>query len=206
VQLYGNAIVKLEQCALDIEKEIFNQTILNQSIALIFQGTSKNANSTLREAYEEYVNNWEEIHELRTQWKEDLLMNIKAREQMRQEIEISIQNLLSISNPKVQIRMLQKIYELPKSDATLLADFLGTSAADRLEKTKDRIIKSRFKVLKSKETEFDSIARRDNNDERLIGLQVEIDRLDDKITIVNDDEVIDLKMKVEYLEKFDVLN
>jgi hypothetical protein len=191
LQLYGHEVATLEK--FESTKEVFDQSLIDQTIALIYQGYSKNAPSILHHCYETYCSGWNEIKELRKTWDTDILMNAYARLQLRVQMLPSFKNILEISNPKVQVQMLKKVYNLKKSEASYIAGFLGTSQENRIELCKDRIRKARFIKLKSKEAEFEAIARKDPKDITLVDIQLEIDSLDKELhTPVSDD--VDIKL------------
>jgi hypothetical protein len=191
LQLYGHDVASLEK--FDSTKEVFDQSLMDQATALIFQGFSKNAPSVLVSRYKSYISGWNEIDELRQSWNDDVLMNGRAREQMRVQMIPSFKNILEISNPKVQVQMLKKVYKLKKSEATYIAGFLGTSQENRIQLTKDRLRKAHFIKLKSKEAEFEAIARKYPNNIKLTVIQLEIDALDKEAHAKISDDV-DIKL------------
>ena len=137
--------------------EIFNQTLVDQAVALCYAGSSATAPPLLQAAAAAYFSGGLQ-RAVETRVKSDL-QHIAVRKQMRINMVVALKNCMEHATPQHQRSTMRQLYGLTSKEATLVCTHVCTSQQRLRTLAAELHVKRHRRVALRKRSELDAAER-----------------------------------------------
>ena len=137
--------------------EIFNQTLVDQAVALCYAGSSATAPSLLQAAAAAYFSG-ELQRAVETRVKSDL-QHIAVRKQMRINMVVALKNCMEHATPQHQRSTMRQLYGITSKEAKLVCTHVCTSRQKLRALAAELHVKRHRRVALRKRSELDAAER-----------------------------------------------